>query len=205
MHFANPIFLALLWNSRGSQDADSMPAKVLLTGRPGCGKTTAVRKIIEQLRVEAGGFYTEEVRQAGVRVGFRLLTLSGDERILARVGGGPGPRVGRYTVDVKAVDELGVMSIERAIDARKLVVIDEIGPMELLSARFRESVVRALESESPVLGTIMWKPSAFTNRLKDRRGVTLVEVTPSSREAVVRQVVDLMRGGLHETGRGGIA
>ena len=61
----------------------------------GIGKTTLVRKVCSLLQqkegIEAQGFFTEEVRERtsggrGSRIGFDVVTLSGDRAPLARVG-----------------------------------------------------------------------------------------------------------------------
>lgn len=102
----------------------------LLTGRPGVGKTTCLKKTLELLKVPAGGFFTEEIRERGKREGFALLTLDGQKVTLARVGRAGGPRVGKYRINLEALDRVGIPAIVDATRAGQLVVIDEIGKME---------------------------------------------------------------------------
>jgi nucleoside-triphosphatase THEP1 len=110
--------------------------KVLLTGRPGSGKTTLVKRVVNELAQSAGGFYTEEIRERGQRVGFKLVTLEGREAVLAHVDFKTPQRVGKYGLDLSALDTIGAEAIRTAVSTRELVVIDEIGPMEIRSAVF---------------------------------------------------------------------
>ena len=156
----------------------------LLTGRPGVGKTTCLRRTLDLVGRAAGGFFTEEVRQGGTRVGFALTTLAGEHGILADTRHRAGPRVGNYGVDVETLERIGVPAIRDAARARWLVVIDEIGKMELASAAFRQAVEDALVSPAPVLGTILAAPHPWADCIKAMPSVTLLVVTPANRDAL---------------------
>ncbi len=131
---------------------------VLITGMPGCGKTTlclTIKEVLEGEGFKVGGLMTPEVREGGRRVAFKLVDLlDGEEGLLATVKGGKGPRVGRYTVLVEEIDRVGVKAIEKALREADVVLIDEIGKMELFSDRFKLAVEKALNSEKPVLATL---------------------------------------------------
>jgi len=157
-----------------------MPA-ILLTGRPGCGKTTLIRDIVRALGVMAGGFYTEEVRAGGRRLGFDLVTLDGGRATLASVHSRSPLRVSKYGVEREALDGLGASAIRSAIAEASLIVVDEIGKMELHSQGFREAVLAALDSGKPVLGAIMLGPHPFADALKARRDVEVLTVTEENR------------------------
>lgn len=165
---------------------------VLLTGRPGVGKTTLVRRVVERLECPAAGFYTEEVREGGRRVGFRLVTLDGRASMMAHVDFRGPHRVGRYGVDLRALDQVAVPEIRRGLREAEVVVIDEIGPMELRSEAFRQAVLEALASPVRLLATVMLRPHPFADALKRRPEVRLFEVTPANREALVEEVVGLL-------------
>ena len=62
-----------------------MPEALLLTGRPGVGKTTVVRRVVERLSRPTGGFYTCELREGGRRTGFEIVTLDGQRATLSHV------------------------------------------------------------------------------------------------------------------------
>src|SRR4051812_9918171 len=108
----------------------NMNEKILLTGRPGCGKTTLIKRFVKNLSQHAAGFYTEELRDRGVRVGFKLVTLDGGEGVLAHVDFKTPERLGKYGLDLSVLEAIGVKAIREAVQAQRLVVIDEIGPME---------------------------------------------------------------------------
>ncbi len=167
--------------------------KVLLTGRPGCGKTTLFKRVVKNLSQRAAGFYTEEIRDRGVRVGFRLVTLDGDEGVLAHVDFETPEHLGKYRLDLFALENVGVKAVRDAVRARKLVVIDEIGPMEIRSARFRDAVNEVLESEVPLLATIFARSLPFTDGIKSRPDVTMIEVRRDNRETLVSELSEKFR------------
>ena len=129
--------------------ARAVTKKNLLTGRPACGKTTLIKRIVNSLPQRVGGFYTEEIRDGGKRAGFKIVTLDGDEVVFAHVGLKTPDRVGKYGLDLSALERIGVGAVRQAVQAARLVVIDEIGPMEIRSPIFREAVNEALQQQSP--------------------------------------------------------
>ena len=161
----------------------------LLTGRPGTGKTSLIKQVVAELKGSAGGFYTEEIRVQGTRLGFRLITLDGQEAVLAHVDFDKRFRVGKYGVDVGSLDRMGVSALCRAVEQCALVVIDEIGKMELLSADFREAVSAAVGSGKRVIGTIMFDAHPWADSLKRQPQVKVVEVTRANRP----QILDNLR------------
>lgn len=164
--------------------------KILLTGEPGIGKTTVVRKVLENYGLPAGGFYTGEIREGGRRVGFEIATLDGDRSVLAHRDFAGRCRVGRYGVDVGELDRVGVASIEEAVGRGGLVVVDEVGRMELFSKRFATAVLKALDSGKPFLGTIMKRRHPFADGLKVRDDVVLIEVTHDNRDSLPAIIVN---------------
>jgi nucleoside-triphosphatase len=165
----------------------------LITGHPGCGKTTLVRSLVEGLGVSAGGFYTQELRARGRREGFGLTTLDGETATLASVHIAGGQRVSRYGVNPAAMDEVATPAIERAIAAAQIIVIDEIGKMELLSNRFRQAVLAALECGKPVLATIMLAGHPWADALKRRPEVSLIVLTEANRTQVAAEILPVLR------------
>ena len=149
----------------------------LLTGKPGTGKTSLIKQVVAELKGEAGGFYTEEIRSQGMRLGFKLVTLDGYEAILAHVNIPSRYRVSRYGVDIDSLDRVGVFALRQANKQCDLIVVDEIGKMELFSASFREAVLEIISSGKRVLGTIMLAPNPWADAIKRQPQVNLIEVT----------------------------
>ncbi|KPK22179.1 MAG: hypothetical protein AMJ76_00560 [Dehalococcoidia bacterium SM23_28_1] len=165
----------------------------LLTGRPGCGKTTLIRRLAEDLGAPAGGFYTEEIRRGARREGFALITLDGQAATMASVHIASRRRVSKYGVDMEAIDRVGVPAIERATSKATLVVIDEIGKMELFSNRFRQAVLSALESGKPILGSIMLAPHPWASAIKARPEVEVILLTEANRSQVQGDLLATLR------------
>jgi nucleoside-triphosphatase len=157
----------------------------LLTGKPGTGKTSLIKQAVAQFKGKAGGFYTEEIRSQGVRLGFRLVTLDDQEATLAHVDFSSRRRVSKYGVDVDSLDRVGVSALRRAVEQCDLVIVDEIGKMELFSAGFRETVREIMESDKRVLGTIMLAPNLWADNIKRHPQVNLVEVTSTNYHRVL--------------------
>ncbi len=149
----------------------------LLTGRPGTGKTSLIKQAVAGMKGKAGGFYTEEIRSQGVRQGFRLVTLDGEEVILAHVNIHSPYRVGKYGVDIDGLERVGVPALHKAAQHCDLVVIDEIGKMELFSANFREAVSQIIDSGKRILGTVMLNPNPWADAIKRQPQVNLIIVT----------------------------
>lgn len=160
----------------------------LLTGLPGTGKTSIIKQLVAEIKDMPGGFYTEDIREGGVRRGFRLITLEGESAILSHVDIKNPHRVSKYGVDVEALDKIGVTALQKAIEQSEVIVIDEIGKMELLSERFKEAALAAIYSGKKVLGTIMLASNPWTDALRARPEVKLVTVTKTNRDTVIAEV-----------------
>jgi len=165
-----------------------------LTGRPGIGKTTVllkIVKIIEEEGLKVGGIISREVRKGGSRIGFKLIDLnSGREGWLAHVKQPEGPRVGKYRVCMEDLESIGVEAILNAVEEADIIVIDEVGPMEMFSERFKKAVAKALNSEKIVLGTVHYRiKDSFAAKVKAKGEVKVIEVTIGNREALSENVV----------------
>jgi nucleoside-triphosphatase len=161
----------------------------LLTGRPGTGKTSLIKQAIAGMSGKAGGFYTEEIRSGGVREGFRLVTLDGQHTILAHVDIHSPYRVSKYGVDTASLDRVGVSALNQAAKECNLVIVDEIGKMELFSANFREAVWQIISSGKKVLGTIMFQANPWADAIKRQPQVNLVEVTRANYHRVLEEIL----------------
>lgn len=167
---------------------------VFLTGRPGVGKSSVVGEVVRSLRrrgLTVGGMTTAELRRAGVRVGFEVRDLaSGTVGVLAHVEQMDGPRVGKYRVNLRDLEAIGARSIVSSLAVADLIVIDEVGPMELHSSAFKEAVVEALRSEKPILGTIHRNArDQLVERIRSDPVVRVIEVTHETRGALPEKLV----------------
>jgi nucleoside-triphosphatase len=171
-----------------------MVSVYLLTGKPGTGKTTVIKQAMSGQEIKSGGFYTEEIRTAGVRQGFRIITLDGHDAVLAHIDTPGRYRVSKYGVEIANLENTGVAAVERAITDSDLIVIDEIGKMELFSSRFKEAVLKAIDSNKKVLGTIMLNPYPFADQIKGRPDVKVVELTRTNHDVVLREITNWIKG-----------
>jgi len=160
----------------------------LLTGRPGTGKTSLIKQVVAGISGKAGGFYTEEIRRQGVREGFRLVTLSGQSAILAHADIQSPYRVSKYGVDIDSLDRVGVSALHEAARQCDLVIIDEIGKMELFSTNFREAVSQIINPGQRILGTIVVNPNPWADAIKQRPEVHLITVTRDNHREVLQEL-----------------
>lgn len=164
-------------------------AKIVLTGVPGCGKTTAVMKIVANLGGEkVVGFYTQEIRQNGARKGFRWKRLDGAAGTLAHVDVKGRFRVGKYGVDVSGFEKavVPILDVERT-DA-ELFILDEIGKMECFSQRFVDAVRRLFASDKSVLATVARKGAGLIREVKDYPGTKLFTLTRENRDETASEI-----------------
>jgi nucleoside-triphosphatase len=166
----------------------SVPTRILLEARPGAGKTTALRRLAALLPTHAAtGFTTEEIRQSGARVGFALETLAGRREVLAHVDLPGPPRVGKYGVDPSVMERLALPSLRPAATEEatgRLVLIDELGRMELACTAFRDAVDALFVAEVDVVATVHTHRDPFTDALKRRADIEVVQLTPANRDVL---------------------
>jgi len=177
--------------------------KIGVTGHPGVGKTTLVERVIEAVPLKCGGMITKEIRKIGRRVGFSIHDLlTGKEGVLAHIHLEQGPKLGRYRVNLRDLEEIGAAAIERALVECELVVIDEVGPMELRSQRFIRAVERALESEKHLLVTVH-RASNHHLAYRIRHEVDhYFRLSASKRDEITSKVIELLRRYAELLGRG---
>ena len=134
------------------------------------------------------GFYTQEMREGGMRWGFELVGLDGRRGILSSVDLRSGPAVGRYGVDIAGFEAF----LEGFGDSGPrpgMWIIDEIGKMECLSQRFRVWLISLLDTGAPVLATIALRGTPFIESLKLRSDVRLIESTRQNRDTLMEKVL----------------
>ncbi len=168
---------------------------MLVTGHQGIGKTSVLLRAANDLRnrgYKVGGMICREVREGGVRVGFEVIDFSTGQRgWLAHINQPSGPKISKYRVNLTDLDAVGVASIRDAVKNMEIVVVDEIGPMELFSSAFREAVAQAVESGKPVLGTIHFElRDPFVNGIRKHEDAEVFEVNLEKRETLHNLIIE---------------
>lgn len=167
-----------------------MNLRIGITGKPRIGKSTIIKEVIRRLKAEGiavGGMLTSDIHEEGRRVGFSIEDINtGDKGILAHVQlhQKSGPKVGKYTVNLTDLDAIGVRSINDARTQQSepsIIIIDEIGPMELKSRRFIEAVDKALKSDKPLIVSVHQRSAhELVRRIKST--FEIQEVTEANRD-----------------------
>ncbi len=164
--------------------------KILLTGPPGCGKTTAIMRIVAGLACEnIAGFYTQEIRERNVRKGFRWKRLDGVSGTLAHVDIKSPFKVGKYGVDVAGFEAAVVPVLDAEQSDADLIVLDEIGKMECFSEEFVAAVRRLFESEKSVLATVALKGAGLISEIKNHPGTELITLSRHNRDETVAEII----------------
>ena len=128
---------------------------MLITGRPGVGKTTVFMKVLNIVRekgLRVAGFMCPEVRERGTRIGFRIVDIRSGEQgwlalradMLTRFGKRGTLRIGRYIVVEDDALRVGLRALDE-LDRIDLLAIDELGPMELSLPKLRSAIVNAIK------------------------------------------------------------
>lgn len=171
----------------------SNSAKILLTGLPGCGKTTAIIQIAAALKhKKIAGFYTQEIRQGSIRKGFRCRCFDGSEGILSHVDIKSPFRVGKYRVDVAGFEKLVVPVLDIENTGAELFIIDEIGRMECLSHKFAAAVRRLFESEKSVLAAVSQKGAGFISEVKNYPCAKLFSLTHQNYDETITEILQVL-------------
>jgi len=170
-------------------------SNILITGPPGCGKSTLIENVVNRMEEPVGGFFTREIKERGRRVGFSINTLDGRGGILAHQNIRSQFRVGKYGVNIGDIDSLAVSAIIPA-QRKQVIVIDEIGKMECFSDLFKKTLIQVLDSPNCVIGSIALKGGPFIQGIKNRDDVTVSSVTPETRDSLVEQIVGSIKKGM---------
>ena len=161
---------------------------IFLTGAPSSGKTTVIKKVIKGLDRPANGFYTEEERIGGKRVGFMMNTLSGETGYLAHQDIISDFHIRRYGVSMENIETIAVPSITP--HENDIIILDEIGKMECFSEVFKKAALAALDSTNIVIGTITFGGGEFIQEVKEREDIEIVEVTENNRDSLPELILE---------------
>ena len=176
-----------------------MYIKIGLSGLPGVGKTTTLIKTIEILEEEGyvvGGMITEELRENGKRTGFYVLDwMSKEKKVFAHKDFESRHRVGKYGIDIKALEEVGIKALQDAIEKADVIVIDEIGKMEVESKKFVQTVRDILDMDKHMIMTLHKKSrNSLLQEIRRRDDIRMLEVTPINRNLLPFKIVQLIKG-----------
>jgi nucleoside-triphosphatase THEP1 len=167
-------------------------SNILITGPPGCGKSTLIEKVVNRMEEPVTGFFTREIKEEGRRVGFSITTLDGREGVLAHQNIRSQFRVGKYGVNREDIDSLAVPTMVPT-QKNKIIVIDEIAKMECFSGLFKKTLIQALDSPICVIGSIALKGDPFIQRIKERNDVRLVYISVQNRNMLVKKIINYIR------------
>jgi len=163
-----------------------MVFRIAVTGSPGIGKSTLVAKVAKATGMRVGGVLARDKRYKDRRIGFELLDLATGAVGMLADETGSGPQLGKYRVHPEDLDGLGARAIENALKC-ELIVVDEVGPMELTSHRFVSSVEMAIASSRPML-VVLHEWSNHRLAKKIRSTFQVITVTRENREALIDEI-----------------
>ena len=168
-----------------------MRKNILITGMPRSGKSTLLKKIIQQVGNRVG-FITNEVRKDGERIGFELENHKGEKSMLANVDFKTNFKVSRYFVNIKNLDEI-IPSVNQ-FSVHDFLFLDEIGQMELFSEKFKALVQKYFDSPNTCIATLSKVYSdEFTELIKKRKDIFLIEITEENRDEKEKYLETLLR------------
>jgi nucleoside-triphosphatase len=168
--------------------ANRLAKNLFIAGTPGVGKTMLLREVTLSKREHIGGFYTEHILSGRIRKGFVIRTFDGQERMLASKDLKSTHKLGKYGVDLNALENVGVPALKLALMSKSVIVIDEIGSMEMMSERFRTILLECLTSTKPVLATIRTASQPFCDQVKKFSDTQTIQLTKSNYASVKQQV-----------------
>ena len=166
---------------------------ILVTGPPRSGKSTLIEKVVQRISRPATGFFTQELRDKGRRVGFSITTLEGKTGVLAHQSIRSTFRVGKYGVNLEDLDQIAVPSMLPST-LNQIVVVDEIGKMECFSRLFKETLIKVLSSDNLVIGSVAIKGDRFIQSIKKRDDVSLVSISQNTRDSALKLFLQAIRG-----------
>ena len=166
---------------------------ILVTGPPRSGKSTLIEKVVQSISRPATGFFTQELREKGQRVGFSITTLQGKTGVLAHQRIRSTFRVGKYRVNLEDLDQIAVPSMLPSTPDQ-IVVVDEIGKMECFSRLFKETLIKVLSSDNLVIGSVAIKGDRFIQSIKKRDDVSLVSISENTRDLALKVFLQKIQG-----------
>jgi nucleoside-triphosphatase len=175
--------------------------KIGITGLPGAGKTYALIKVIEMLESEGiniGGMITEPILEKKKVVGFKIIDWhTKKEGVLSHIKFESKQMVGIYGINIEALETIGVDAINEAITNADVIVIDEVGKMEVGSEKFIEAVKKAIDIDKPLILTLHKKSrNPLLQDIRRRADMRILEVTPINRNLLPYKIIKILKGEL---------
>ncbi len=164
--------------------------KIFLTGNPGIGKTTIIKKVIERIERKVIGFYTTEIRKEGKRIGFEIVEIpSNTKHLFASTEKISNIRFGKYYLDLEPLEEI-IKKIEDKESEADIIIIDEIGKMEFFSKKFRNFIKKLLNSNKTLLATLHRSYKKEFGRYGE-----VIEVTKENRDFLPEKILEMLTRG----------
>jgi nucleoside-triphosphatase len=178
------------------------PVKIGITGLPGSGKTQTLLRIIQLLEQEGvvvGGMVTEPIIEKQRRTGFQITNwLTKEHAVFAHETLKSRIRSGRYGVNLQALEDVGTRALKEARESADVIVIDEVGKMEVESEIFTKAVVESLDASKSIVMTLHKKSrNPLLQDIRRRDELRLLEVTPVNKNLLAFKIVRLLTGKAH--------
>lgn len=179
---------------------------IFLTGEKQVGKSTVIRRVLEELKLQPAGLWTVPYCENGKFAGYKIEGRKTDgEKTDGKKCGGEN-RISHVMEDgsvfpvVPAFETTGVKILKEAMTDTSLVVMDELGRFETKAWKFRETVIECLNRNIHVIGVVQDTKTDFLDSIREREDVWMIRVTKENREEVFEKMHSYMERNFHLSG-----
>jgi len=134
----------------------TMPQNYFLTGMPKSGKTSVLWQLVKELRksgLKVGGFVSPDEKHHGSRTAFHVVDVTTRKKAVLADVNGDGPKVSKYHVNIKSFEDVAIPAMKK-YKQHDVIVVDEIGRMELKSKKFSRALDDVLDSDTPIIASL---------------------------------------------------